>query len=59
MPPIKRPEEHPPIRLELTEDQKHKIVEYVKQTGHQPSISLLVDVVEGRIAPAAVTVGAA
>jgi len=56
---IKRPEEHAPINIALTEEQKKAIVEYVKKTGHQPVISLSVDVVEGRIAPAAVTVGAA
>ncbi len=54
-----RPEAHPPIHIELTDDQKKQIIEYVKRTGHQPQIALVVDVVEGRIAPAAVSVGAA
>lgn len=56
---LKRPEEHAPISLKLTDEQKKTIVEYVKQTGYQPALSLVVDVVEGKIAPAAVTVGAA
>ena len=59
MPPIKRPEEHAPIHINLTEEQKKQIVEYAKQTGSQPTLSLVVDVVEGKIAPAAVAVGAA
>lgn len=56
---LKRPEQIAPIHIQLTEEQKKAIVAYVKKTGHQPAISLLVDVVEGKIAPAAVTVGAA
>jgi hypothetical protein len=59
MPPLKRPEEFAPVHLKLTEEQKKAIIEYVKETGHQPTVSLLVDVVEGRIAPAAVAIGAA
>jgi hypothetical protein len=56
---LKNPDQIEPVHIKLTEEQKKAIVEYVKKTGHQPAISLLVDVVEGRIAPAAVTVGAA
>ncbi len=59
MPELKRPEEFLPVHINLTEEQKKAIVDYVKRTGHQPAISLLVDVVEGKIAPAAVAVGAA
>ena len=54
-----RPEAHAPIHLDLTEQQKKAIIEYVKKTGHQPAISLVVDVIEDKIAPAAVAVGAA
>ncbi len=56
---LRRPEEHPPVHIELTEEQKKAIIDYVRRTGHQPVISLLVDVIEDKIAPAAVTVGAA
>jgi hypothetical protein len=56
---FKRPEAHPPVHLNLTEDQKRAIIDYVAKTGLQPEIALVVDVVEGKIAPAAVSVGAA
>lgn len=56
---LKNPVTIEPIHIKLTAEQKKAIVDYVKKTGHQPAISLLVDVVEGKIAPAAVTVGAA
>jgi tRNA 2-selenouridine synthase SelU len=56
---LKNPDTIEPVHIKLTEEQKKAIVEYAKKTGHQPAISLLVDVVEGKIAPAAVTVGAA
>lgn len=59
MTPLKHPSEHAPIHIKLTDEQKKAIIDYVKETGHQPVISLAVDVVEGKIAPAAVAVGAA
>lgn len=60
MPPIsRRPEELPPVHIELTEDQKKAIADYVKATGHMPVVGLHVEVVEGKIAPAAVAIGAA
>jgi hypothetical protein len=54
-----RGEEHEPIQLELTEEQKEQILKYMQDTGRQVEVSLIVDVVEGKIAPAAVSVGAA
>lgn len=56
---VTRPEEHAPVHFELTPEQRKIITEYVRKTGHQPDIKLLVDVVEDKIAPAAVAVGAA
>lgn len=55
----KRPEDFGPVHIQLTEEQKKQILQYVKNTGHQVEVSLVVDVVEGRIAPAAVSIGAA
>ena len=48
-----------PLHIELTEEQKAAIVEYAKQTGKSPTLELTVEVIEGKIAPAAVAVGAA
>lgn len=56
---LKHPTEHPPVHIQLTEEQKKAIVDYVAKTGYQPNISLVTNVVEGKIAPAAVAVGAA
>jgi|GEM_PF-5715062 len=53
-----RPEEHDPVVLKLTPDQQKQIAEYMGRTGRQVGVSLVVDVVEGKIAPAAVSVGA-
>lgn len=58
-PKAKRPEEFGPVHIKLTDEQKKQIMEYVKATGHQVDVSLVVDVVEGKIAPAAVSIGAA
>ncbi len=55
----KRPEDFGPVYIKLTDEQRKQILEYVKTTGHQVSVSLVVDVVEGKIAPAAVSIGAA
>lgn len=55
---LRRPEEHGPVKIQLTEEQKRQVLEYIKTTGQQVSLSLVVDVVEGKIAPAAVSVGA-
>ena len=54
-----RSEEHAPIHFDLTDQQKKAITDYVRKTGHQPAISLVVHVIEDKIAPAAVSVGAA
>jgi hypothetical protein len=53
------PTQHAPVHIDLTDAQKKAIIDYVQKTGHQPEISLVVNVVEGKIAPAAVAVGAA
>lgn len=53
-----RPEEHEPVVLALTPEQQRQISEYMGKTGRQVGVSLVVDVVEGKIAPAAVSVGA-
>jgi hypothetical protein len=53
------PSQHAPIHIDLTDAQKQQIIDYVRRTGHQPEISLVVNVVQDRIAPAAVAVGAA
>lgn len=58
-PEEKRPEQHEPLHIELTDEQKKAIIEYTKMTGFQPQIGLKVDVIEGKIAPVAVAVGAA
>ncbi len=57
-PPV-HPSQHPPIHIDLTDAQKQQIVDYIAKTGHQPDLSLVVTVVQGKIAPAAVAVGAA
>lgn len=56
---LKHPTQHPPVHIQLTEEQKRAIIDYVAKTGYQPDISLVANVVEGKIAPAAVAVGAA
>lgn len=56
--PLKRPQEYEPLGIKLTEEQKKQIVDYMQRTGHQVAISLNVEVVEGKIAPASVSVGA-
>ena len=55
----RHPSEHAPVHIKLTEEQKKQLIDYVRTTGHQPVISLVVDVVENKIAPSAVAVGAA
>jgi hypothetical protein len=55
---VKRPEEHWPVRIEPTNEQQQNILDYMKTTGQQVQLALVVDVIEGKIAPAAVAVGA-
>jgi hypothetical protein len=55
---LKRAEEHRPISIELTEEQKKQILKYMKKSGRQVGVSLQVEVVEDKIAPAALSIGA-
>lgn len=54
----KRPEEHRPISIKLTDEQKKQILKYMEETGLQVGLGLEIQVVEGKISPAAVSVGA-
>lgn len=54
----KRAEEYKPISLKLTDEQKKQILKYMEETGLQVGLGLEIDVVEGKISPAAVSVGA-
>jgi len=55
---LMKPSEFQGVVLELTEDQKKKITKYMKETGRQVGLALHVEVVEDKIAPAAITLGA-
>jgi len=55
---LKRAEEHRPISIKLTDEQKKQIVKYMRKSGRQIGVSLQVDVVDDKIAPAALSIGA-
>ena len=45
-------QEHDPVVIELTDEQKQIIAAVIQKSGHQVGLKLHVEVIDGRISPA-------